>query len=92
MVGLLAIGFVLVNVLGKGSPKVSQQEAVAIARPYVHFDPQGHQIRFIHQGIPPRGTWVVSFYVPKVGGGYEHVTVVVVDAATGQVTSVNRTE
>ena len=92
MVGLLAIGFLLVHVLGHGTPKVTQQEAIAIARPHVDFEPQGHQIRFIHQGVPPRGVWVVSFYVPRKIGGYEHVTVVIVDATTGQVMEVKRTE
>ena len=52
--------------------------------------PQDHQIRFIHQGIPPRGVWVVSYFIRKPAGGYKRVTVVVVDAKTGVVTEVRR--
>ena len=90
MVGLLALGLVLVNVLGHGKPRVNEERAVAIARPRIDFKPQDHQIRFIRQGIPPRGYWVVSFFIRKPRGGYKRVTVVLVDAQTGVVTEVRR--
>jgi Peptidase propeptide and YPEB domain len=91
MVGLIAIGLVLVNVLGRGGPKISKKEAVAIARPHIDFKPQDYQIRFIRRGIPSHGFWVVSFYIRKEGGGYKRVTVVLIDASTGKVTEVRRT-
>jgi Peptidase propeptide and YPEB domain len=90
MVGLVALGLVLVNVLGRGKPSVSEKQAVAIARPRIDFKPQSYQIRFIRRGIPPRGYWIVSFFIPKQGGGYKRVTVVLVDAATGKVAEVRR--
>jgi hypothetical protein len=91
MAGLIAIGLVLVNVANRGGPKVSKSEAIAIARPKIDFTPQDHQIRFIRRGIPPRGYWIVSFYIRKEGGGYRRVTVVVIDASNGKVTEVRRT-
>lgn len=91
MVGLLVLGLVLVNVLGRGATTVSEQEAVAIARPYIDFKPQDYQIRFIRRGIPSRGFWAVSFFIRKQDGGYKRVTVVLVDASTGKVTEVRRT-
>jgi hypothetical protein len=90
MVGLLALGLVLVYVLGRGKPHVSKERAIAIARPQIDFTPQDHQIRFIRRGIPPRGFWVVSFFIRKQGGGYKRVTVVLVDASSGKVTEVRR--
>jgi hypothetical protein len=90
MAGLLALGLVLVNVLGRSSPRVSKKEAVAIARPHIDFSPQGYQIRFIRQGIPPRGVWVVSFYIRNPSGGYRRVTNVLVDSNTGTVARVLR--
>jgi hypothetical protein len=91
MVALVALGLVLVKVLGRGSPSVSKQEAIAIARPRIDFRPQDHQIRYIRRGIPPRGYWIVSFFVRKAGGdGYKRVTVVIVDASSGVVTEVRR--
>lgn len=91
MVGLIALGLVLVNVVGRGGPTISKQEAIAIARPRIDFKPQDYQIRFLRRGIPPRGFWVVSFYIRKQAGGYKRVTVVIVDASTGQITEVRRT-
>ncbi len=91
MVALIALGFVLVDVLGHGGPRVSKAEAVAIARPRIDFTPQDHQIRFIRRGIPSRGYWIVSFFIRKKQGGYKRVTVVVLDATSGQITEVRRT-
>jgi hypothetical protein len=91
MVALLVIGLVLVDVLGRGSPSVSKKEALEISRPRVDFEPQDHQIRFIRRGIPPRGYWIVSYFIRGKEGGFKRVTVVVVDATTGKVTEVRRT-
>jgi len=90
MVGLLALGLVLVNVLGRTTPRVSRKQAVAIARPRIDFKPQGYQLRFIRRGIPPRGVWVVSFYIRNQSGGYRRVTNVLVDSNTGEVAQVTR--
>ena len=90
MVGLLGLGLVLTQVLGRGGTRVSSDRAVAIARPRVDFVPKGHTIRFIRQGIPPRGSWVVSFWTRKPDGSYDRITVVLVDASTGTVSRVTR--
>jgi hypothetical protein len=92
MVALLAVGLVLVNVLSGGKPRVSKEDALAIARPRIDFKPTGYQIRFIRRGIPSRGFWVASFYIRKPAGGYSRVTVVLVDATSGRVTEVRKTE
>jgi hypothetical protein len=91
MVGLLALGLVLTRVLGRTTPKVSKQEAVAVARPNVHFKPQGHNIRLVRQGVPPRPVWAVSFWIRKAGGGYSRITLVLVDANSGRVMQVRST-
>ncbi len=90
MAGLIALGLVLVNVFNQGSPQVSKDEAVAIGRKHVAFEPTGHQIRFVRRGIPSRGYWVVSYYVQKKDGGYSKITVVLIDATTGQISEVRR--
>ena len=91
MVGLLALGFVLVRVADQGGRKVGKDQAIEIARPRIDFRPTGHQIRYIRRGIPSRGYWVVSFYIRNATEGYKRVTVVLVDASTGKVTEVRRT-
>jgi hypothetical protein len=92
MAGLIVVGLLLVHVAGRGGPKVGKEEAVEIARPRVDFEPDDHQIRFLRRGIPPRGYWIVSFFVRKEGGGYKRITVVVVDSTNGEVTEVRRAE
>jgi hypothetical protein len=91
MVALLALGLVLTRVLGRTNPKFSKQDAIAVARPKVDFKPQGYNIRLVRQGIPPRPVWAVSFWIRKAGGGYSRITVVLVDANSGQVMQVRRT-
>ena len=90
MVALLVLGLVLTRVLGRTDTKVSKQDAIAIARPSVDFKAQGHNIRLVRRGIPPRPFWVISFWIRKTGGGYSRVTVVLVDANTGRVAQVRR--
>jgi Peptidase propeptide and YPEB domain len=90
MVGLLALGFALVHVADRGGRKISKDDAIAIARTRIDFEPTGYQIRFLRRGVPPRGYWITSFYIRKAAGGYRRVTVVVIDAASGRVTEVHR--
>jgi hypothetical protein len=92
MVGLLVLGLVIVRVSAHSGARVSEDDALAIARQHIDFTPTGYQIRFIRRGIPSHGFWVASFYIRKAGGGYSRVTVVLVDASTGKVTEVRRTE
>jgi hypothetical protein len=90
MAGLLALGFVLVHVVERHGTRVSQDEAVAIARAQIDFEPEDYQIRFLRRGIPSRGYWAVSFFIRKAEGGYARVTVVLVDASSGKVAEVRR--
>jgi hypothetical protein len=90
MVGLLLIGLVLTRVLGKTRPHVSKAEAVQIARPKIDFTPQGHNIRLLRRGIPPRPYWVISFWIRRTSGGYKRITVVLVDSNSGRITEVRR--
>lgn len=91
MAALIALGLVLVHVMGRTHPQVGKTEAVAIARPHIDFEPQEHQVRYIRRGIPPHGFWLVSFFIRRSTGGYRRVTVVVVDASNGKVTEVHPT-
>ena len=90
MAGLIALGLLLTQVLGRGGTRVKSERAVAVARPRIDFRPDGDTVRFIRRGIPPRGYWVVSFWTRKPSGSYDRITVVLVDAATGKVTEVRR--
>jgi hypothetical protein len=90
-VALLAVGLALVHFGTRGDKKVSQDDALAIARPRVDFKPNGHQIRYLRRGIPPHGFWIVTYYIRSAVGSYKRVTTVFVDASSGEVTEVRRT-
>jgi hypothetical protein len=90
MVALIAIGLLITRVLDQGGARVSEERAVAIARPHVDFQPEGHNIRLVRRGIPPHPYWAVSFWIKNANGQPTRVTVVVVNADNGAVTEVRK--
>jgi len=69
---------------GRGGSELSQAEATAIAAEEVVFEPDGTQVRYVQQGIPPRGTWIVSFYTGQANDP-TRVQTILVDAQTGEI-------
>jgi hypothetical protein len=92
MVALIAIGLVLTRVLNRTGAQISEERAVAIARPEVDFTPEGHNIRLVRRGVPPKPYWAVSFWIKNSSGDVTRATVVVVNADTGTVTEVRKSE
>lgn len=88
MGALVLVALLLSRLPGRGHQQVSEERAVTIARPQVEFTPEGHNIRLVRQGIPPRAVWAVSFWIKDAKGTPTQVTVVVVDATTGHIDSV----
>jgi hypothetical protein len=91
-VGRLAILLVVLALAGVAAHscggakqgQLTQDEAVEAAQSVAVFEEDGVQVRYLNQGIPPRGTWIVSFYQ----GPVKHPTVaqtVLVDAETGEI-------
>jgi hypothetical protein len=92
MVGLVVLALVLARVLHHGGAQVSEERAVEVARPFVDFTPEGHNIRLLRRGIPPRPFWAVSFWIKNDAGDPTRVTVVLVNGDTGDVTEVRKSE
>jgi hypothetical protein len=92
MVALILLALLLTRVLGHGNAKVSEERAVEVARPYAGFTPEGHNIRLLRRGIPPRPFWAVSFWIKNGAGDPTRVTVVLVNADTGDVTEVKKSQ
>jgi hypothetical protein len=90
MVALVAIALVVSRVLNRGGAQVSEDRAVTIARSQVDFNPEGHNIRLVRRGIPPRPYWAVSFWIKDSGGETTRVTLVLVNADTGEVSEVRK--
>lgn len=88
----VVLGFALIAARSCGGPgdkALTRSEAVDKAGTVAVFDADGVQVRYVQRGIPPRGTWIVSFYDGPVK---DPVTVqtVLVDAATGEITDDGR--
>jgi hypothetical protein len=92
MVALVAVALVLARVLHHGGARISEERAVEAARPYAGFTPEGHNIRLVRRGIPPRPFWAVSFWIKNSSGDATRVTIVLVNADTGDVTEVRKTQ
>ena len=66
--------------------RISQAQAVALGERQLDFDPQGHGIRIVQRGVPPKRYWAVSYFVrAPSGNGYRKLTVMLIDANTGKV-------
>jgi hypothetical protein len=77
--------------------KITQDEAVALAKQQVDFVPENTQIRLLRQGLDRRPTWVVSLSIPKGPEGpnpdrFERLALVRIDATNGKIDSVQEQE
>ena len=79
---LLLLALLRLEEVREEQNKITQQEAVAIAKEHVDFTPDDYQIRYLPQGVPPVYYWAVSLYTER-NGQPAHVQVVLVNATTG---------
>jgi Peptidase propeptide and YPEB domain len=84
LAAVLLAAFAATKNCARQENKISQDEAVAIAKAHVDFTPDDFQIRYLPQGLPPVYYWAVSLYTVKDGNPVR-VQVVLVNATTGAV-------
>lgn len=66
--------------------RISKEQAVAVGERQLDFDPQGHSIRMVLRGVPPRRYWAVSYFVRGSGAErFRKLTVLLINANTGKV-------
>lgn len=82
---VLGVAFLAARSCGASGQDVSSSEAVELAEQRADLDPERVQVRFVRQGVPPRGYWAVSLYTLDRDGRPERVEVFLVDAETGDV-------
>ena len=91
VVALIAVTAVAAQSCQQAQVRVTQQQAIATARPQAGFTPQRTQVRLARQGLTGSPYWAISFSVAAPSGdGYSKLTTVRVDANSGKVASVNR--
>lgn len=68
--------------------RVTKDQAVAIGEQRIGFKPQGHNVRIVLRGIPPKRFWGVSYWIRDAQGGYRKLTIVLVNTNTGKIDNV----
>jgi hypothetical protein len=82
---VLAVAGVSARSCGGGGPEaLTQEEAIAAAEEVAIIKGKNVLVRYLNQGIPPRGTWIVSFYTGPPRKPIVSQTILV-DAETGQI-------
>ena len=88
---LLAVTAVAAQSCQQDQVRLTEEQAIAKARPQAGFEPERTQIRLVRQGLTGHPYWAVSFSVPAPSGdGFTKLTTVRVDANTGSIAAVNR--
>lgn len=90
LVAVLVAALAVARTCGKHEDKVSEDEAIEIARAEVDFTPCDErgcvQVRAVQRGIPPRLVWIVGLAEQLDADGKPlRAESVIVDAATGEV-------
>jgi hypothetical protein len=85
LLAVLVVAFISMKSCSRQQHDVSQDEAVAIARKEIDFEPDRYQVRYLPQGIPPVYYWGVNFYKLDENGQVVRTEVVLVNAETGEV-------
>ncbi len=92
VLGLLLVFGYLNGCLGDDQVKVTEAEAVEIARAEIDFEPTEVSTKFGRSGFGARPVWAVLFLVlstdPDDPDGFEHRAVVEIDATNGSVNDV----
>jgi hypothetical protein len=90
LAAILLLAFVASRSCAGVGNKISQDEAVAIAKNEIDYQPNKVQVRLFKRGFQSRPFWAVSLSIVNSEGVLTRTTVVVIDARTGRVDEVRR--
>jgi hypothetical protein len=88
LVLVLAAALLVARSCGKTDPKISQEQAVEIAKQEVSFEPNDVRVRFQKRGLRQGDYWLVGLGIKRANGTYERATNVLVDGNTGAVAAI----
>jgi hypothetical protein len=93
LIALVALAAIVSRSCQQSQIRITKDEAIAIAKRQVGFEPESTQIRLLRQGLNRKPFWFVSLSDP-IGSavspeGFTRLVVVEVDANTGKVEAVN---
>jgi hypothetical protein len=87
---VLLAAFLVSRSCGSSGAEIDQDRAITIAQARLDFEPECAQVRFVRRGIRGGSLWAVSLWTLDEDGRFEQVTLVLVNARTGDVVQVNR--
>jgi hypothetical protein len=92
VVVLLGLCFFAARSCQNSQIKITQDEAVALAKEQIDFVSQNTQIRLLRQGLSRHPYWIVSLSIPagEDTGVFKQLAVVRIDATSGEVASVEQ--
>jgi membrane-bound ClpP family serine protease len=90
LLAVLVAAFVVSQSCGSRDTEVTKEEAAEIARGRIDYEPDQVMTRFIPRGARSQPAWAVSLSTDGPGGRLENITVVVVDAESGDILEVRK--
>jgi hypothetical protein len=90
LLAVLVAAFLVSRSCGSSGAEIDQNRAIEIAQTRLDFEPECAQVRFVRRGIRGGSFWAVSLWTLDGAGRFEQVTLVLVNARTGDVVDVNR--
>jgi NAD(P)H-flavin reductase len=91
IVGVLVVAFVVARGCQQSQIRITKQQAVATATRAVDFNPRGMTVRLLRQGLNSKPAWFVNLSVPgEAAGSIRRLSVVEVDANTGEVVEISK--
>jgi hypothetical protein len=90
LAAVLLLAFVASRSCASVGNKISQDEAVAIAKEEIDYAPDKIQVRLFKRGFQSAPFWAVSLSTVNSEGQLTRTTVVVIDARSGRVDEVRR--
>jgi hypothetical protein len=88
LVLVLVAALLVARSCGKTDPKISQDQAVEIAKREVSFEPNDVRVRYQKRGLRQGEYWLVGLGLRRPDGSYEQATNVLVDGNTGAVAAI----
>jgi hypothetical protein len=83
LAAVLLLAFLATKTCASRDMEIDQDEAVAIARDEVDFEPENVQVRFVQRGLDTRPYWAVSLSTENAAGVRQECATVLVNGETG---------
>jgi hypothetical protein len=87
---VLIVALLVAKTCGATETDISQEQAIVIARDAVDYTPNNEMVRLLKRGLSSEEFWAVSLSIKQSDGTLENVTVVVVDAHSGEIVEIRK--